>query len=227
MLSTDQIERLLSGGTVVTSSGEKIGKVGQVFLDDRTGEPEWVTVRTGLFGRSESFVPLADADVEGDEIRVPFGKDEVGGAPRVDDAEGHLSPEEERQLYRYYGRESEGTTSPGRDGHDDRGEREHRADEEGVVGKYAAGPSDDDASAGGDDDATAGGPGAGAPGTVRLRRYVVTEYVTQSAPGEQGSTGGDSAGAQAPVTKRVREEVMETGTDAPGHGTAPGEEHGR
>jgi sporulation protein YlmC with PRC-barrel domain len=38
----------LMGSTVRDSAGEKIGKVGQVYLDDTTGQPEWVTVRTGL-----------------------------------------------------------------------------------------------------------------------------------------------------------------------------------
>ena len=51
----------LSGATVRTSQGDKIGKVAQVYLDDQTGQPEWVTVRTGLFGTKESFVPLAAA----------------------------------------------------------------------------------------------------------------------------------------------------------------------
>ena len=60
----------LMGSTVRDSAGDKIGKVGQVYLDDTTGQPEWVTVRTGLFGTRESFVPLAAARVEGDEVCV-------------------------------------------------------------------------------------------------------------------------------------------------------------
>ncbi|MDO5053316.1 MAG: PRC-barrel domain-containing protein, partial [Pseudoclavibacter sp.] len=47
-----QQERLtrLFTATVVGSDGERIGKVGQVYLDDQTQEPNWVTVKTGLFG---------------------------------------------------------------------------------------------------------------------------------------------------------------------------------
>jgi sporulation protein YlmC with PRC-barrel domain len=92
----------LTGSTVRDSAGEKIGKVGQVYLDDTTGQPEWVTVRTGLFGTKESFVPLAAARVEGDDLVVDIPKSKVHEAPRIDE-EGHLSEEQETELYTYYG----------------------------------------------------------------------------------------------------------------------------
>ncbi len=92
----------LMGSTVRDSAGEKIGKVGQVYLDDTTGQPEWVTVRTGLFGTKESFVPLAAARVEGDELVVDIAKSKVHDAPRIDE-DGHLSEEQETELYTYYG----------------------------------------------------------------------------------------------------------------------------
>ncbi|MFF2270032.1 PRC-barrel domain-containing protein [Cellulosimicrobium cellulans] len=190
MISTDQIERLLSGGTVVSQAGEKVGKVGQVFLDDHSGEPEWVTVKTGLFGTAESFVPLADADVQGDEIRVPYTKDTVKGAPRVDDSEGHLSLDEEAELYRYYGRRSTSTDADASHDESSRGEgaasegvaSDGAAGDEGVVGRHAAGPPTDDAAA------APGGlrpaPGAATGDTYRLRRYVVTEYIAEAVPAD-------------------------------------------
>jgi sporulation protein YlmC with PRC-barrel domain len=92
----------LMGSTVRDSAGERIGKVGQVYLDDTTGQPEWVTVRTGLFGTKESFVPLAAARVEGDELVVDIPKSKVHDAPRIDE-DGHLSEEQETELYTYYG----------------------------------------------------------------------------------------------------------------------------
>jgi sporulation protein YlmC with PRC-barrel domain len=92
----------LMGSTVRDGKGDKIGKVGQVYLDDATGQPEWVTVRTGLFGTHESFVPLAAARVEGDELVVDVPKEKVTDAPRIDE-DGHLSEEQETELYSYYG----------------------------------------------------------------------------------------------------------------------------
>jgi uncharacterized protein (TIGR02271 family) len=92
----------LSGATVRTSRGDKIGKVAQVYLDDHTGEPTWVTVRTGLFGTKESFVPLAGARLDHDLLVVDVTEDQVHGAPRVD-TDGHLSEVQEAEIHRYYG----------------------------------------------------------------------------------------------------------------------------
>ncbi|MEU7741331.1 PRC-barrel domain-containing protein [Nonomuraea sp. NPDC049158] len=94
--------RSLLGSRVIGADGEEIGKVGQVYLSDSTGEPEWVTVRTGLFGVRQTFVPLMNARRSGEEIRVPFDKDTIKDAPNID-IDGRLSLEEEARLYRHYG----------------------------------------------------------------------------------------------------------------------------
>lgn len=58
-ISNQDVQNLVdAGGHVLSSAGDKIGGIGQVYLDDATGEPSWVTTKTGLFGTSESFVPL-------------------------------------------------------------------------------------------------------------------------------------------------------------------------
>ena len=102
MITLEQAERVL-GQTMHTSSGDEIGKVGQVFLDDSTGQPEWATVSTGLVGGRESFVPLAQASLGQEGLTVPYDKDQVKNAPSVDVEAGHLSEQEEEQLYSYYG----------------------------------------------------------------------------------------------------------------------------
>jgi len=89
-------------GDVLSASGEKIGSVGQVYLDDQTGEPTFVTANTGLFGLSQSFVPLRGARVENGNVIVDFDRTTVKDAPRIDD-DGSLSPAEEDQIYAYYG----------------------------------------------------------------------------------------------------------------------------
>ncbi|WP_030572458.1 DUF2382 domain-containing protein [Streptomyces aureocirculatus] len=92
----------LTGLTAYDRTGDKIGSVQQVYLDDQTGRPEWVTVKTGLFGMKESFVPLAGAHREGENLKVACTKDVVKEAPRVD-ADQHLDPSQERELYAHYG----------------------------------------------------------------------------------------------------------------------------
>ncbi|MEU6990971.1 PRC and DUF2382 domain-containing protein [Streptomyces sp. NPDC046465] len=92
----------LAGLTAYDQTGEKIGSVEQVYLDDRSGRPEWVTVKTGLFGMKQSFVPLAGARRQDDQLHVATTKEAVKDAPRVE-ADQHLEPEQEHELYRHYG----------------------------------------------------------------------------------------------------------------------------
>ena len=102
-ISRTQMESLAtSGGNVVAADGQKIGSIGQVYVDDSTGEPSFVTVKTGLFGTAESFVPLQDATVTGSDIRVAYNKTDVKDAPRVDPDE-RITPTEEQRLYAHYG----------------------------------------------------------------------------------------------------------------------------
>lgn len=100
MITVEQATHALDSGVVVGTDGE-LGKVGQIFVDDETGAPNWVTVKTGLFGTKESFVPLDDASADGGQFRVPYDKGTVKGAPKFD-ADQHLSAAEEDELYRYY-----------------------------------------------------------------------------------------------------------------------------
>jgi sporulation protein YlmC with PRC-barrel domain len=92
----------IEGCTVYGRDGEKIGRTGQVYLDDQTGRPDWVTVNTGLFGTNESFLPLLGATYSDDRLEVPYDKAMIKDAPRVD-AEHHLDESEEAELCRYYG----------------------------------------------------------------------------------------------------------------------------
>src|SRR3954468_21943608 len=101
MIGTETISRVI-GQDVYDASGQKIGSASEVYLDDESGQPEWVTVKTGLFGTKESFVPIKDADLADNGLRVPVSKAKVKDAPKID-TDGHLSPEEEQELYRYYG----------------------------------------------------------------------------------------------------------------------------
>ncbi|GIH73882.1 DUF2382 domain-containing protein [Planobispora longispora] len=102
MITQNQIQTVINQD-VYDITGEKIGEVKHVYLDEATGRPEWLCVKTGLFGTKETFVPAQAADVVADHVEVGYPKDRVKDAPSVDvEAGGHLSPDEERELYRYY-----------------------------------------------------------------------------------------------------------------------------
>jgi len=85
------------GRDAVDPQGTKIGSVKQVYLDDETGQPDWVTVHTGLFGMKEHFAPLQGSTLDGDHLVLPFGKDVVKDSPDVRDAD-HLDPDEQQAL---------------------------------------------------------------------------------------------------------------------------------
>ena len=74
-MQTIQDVQTWRGMKVVDADGDKVGTIQDVFLDRQTGEPEWATVKTGLFGLKSSFVPIRDAEVIGEnEVRVPYQK---------------------------------------------------------------------------------------------------------------------------------------------------------
>lgn len=103
MITREQIPTVLDH-PVYDTDGNKIGEAKHVFVDDATRQPEWVSVKTGLFGTSESFVPISDASLVEDHLEVPYTRDTVKDAPNVDvDAGGHLSEQEEHRLYEHYG----------------------------------------------------------------------------------------------------------------------------
>lgn len=178
MITTDDISGVLSSrGNVIGSDGEKIGTVEQIFLEDSTGEPAWATVKTGLFGMSQSFVPLAGASTSGSDIRVNYTKEQVKDAPRIDDSDGRISPQEEDELYRYY--DMSGTRTDMTDTYTD---RDVTTDRDTYVDTNV------DTNRGTDDAMTRSeerlhvGTESREVGKVRLRKYIVTENVTRTVP---------------------------------------------
>jgi uncharacterized protein (TIGR02271 family) len=103
-VATIQKDRILDfrGQNLTDSAGDKIGKIEEIYLDTDTNEPEWALVTTGLFGSKQTFVPIRDASEADGSLRVPFAKDDVKDAPKVD-PDGQLSQTEEAELYRHYG----------------------------------------------------------------------------------------------------------------------------
>ena len=138
--------RTWEGRTLLDRDGGRIGTIDAIYLDDRTGQPEWALVNTGLFGTKSSFVPLAQAFQSDNDVVASYDKQLVSDAPRVD-PDGHLSEDEERQLWRHYGLDYD-TTGPPTDNAMTRSEEELRVR-----------------------------PAQQERGRVRLRKYVTTEQV--------------------------------------------------
>ena len=161
MISLDQAREIV-GGTAMSADGDRLGKIGQIYPDDQTGQPEWATVSTGLFGGRESFVPLALAEIVGTELEVPYDRDMVKGAPNVEAEGGHLSQQEEAELYTYYGLDYSEVDSDG-------------------VGRDLSEPTTDDSMTRSEERLTIATVRREV-GRARLRKYIVTEQQTVTVP---------------------------------------------
>lgn len=211
MITTNDVDTLLAGKTTVYSSdGEKVGSIGQIYLDDQTGNPSFATVKTGMFGTSETFVPLAEASLKGNDLNVPYTKDQVKDAPRVE-ADGSITPEEEDGLYRHYNLSAPVTrTSDMKDQNsmpDRETTRRNASDRESTgretVGHDTSGPTTDDAMTRSEERLNVGTEKVEA-GRMRLRKHVVTENVTTTVPVSREEVVLE----RVPITEENRGEAM-------------------
>jgi uncharacterized protein (TIGR02271 family) len=161
------------GRNAVGPNEDKLGSIEDIYLDEDTGKPEWVALKTGLFGGNLSFAPLAEAKEHGEHIHLPYTKDQVKDSPNVD-ADGKLSQEEEAALYKHYGLEYGENRS-------DSGLAEGQRDERPAVGRDTSGPTTNDAMTRSEEELRVGKTQREV-GKARLRKYTVTENVTKTVP---------------------------------------------
>jgi stress response protein YsnF len=206
MLSDREVSAAV-GATAYDADGDKLGTVEHFFVDDRTGEPSWVALMTGLFGTRTSIVPVQSAGFADGRLVLPVTRDAVRAAPDVGRG-GHLSPDDEAQLRRHYGLEAGGTGEPAGTPDDtaripagaapdraapdraapdraapDRAAPDRAAPDE-PSGRHAA-PGTPDHSDGGmvrSEERLAVGTERVAATRVRVVKYVVTEEVTLTVP---------------------------------------------
>jgi hypothetical protein len=91
---------------IVDREGTTVGTISEFYLDRETGQPTWALVDTGLFGQTQTFVPLVHATEISDGLQVPYDKDHIKNTPRVD-LHDELTPQEEAELFAHYGVEYE------------------------------------------------------------------------------------------------------------------------
>lgn len=164
------------GATVVDNDGDKIGSLDNIYMDRGTGQPEWLSVKTGMFGNKSSFIPIEGAGADGEDLRVPYAKALVKDAPNVDEEDGYLPPDEEQRLYEHYGRDYQAWSED--DADYDTGTT---TDADAGAGHDASGPDTDTAMTRSEEELQVGTRSVES-GRVRLRKYVVTENVTTTVP---------------------------------------------
>jgi uncharacterized protein (TIGR02271 family) len=232
MITHDSIPTLI-GSNVYGPDGDKIGTVGQIYLDNDSGAPEWATVKTGFFGTKESFVPLHEAESLGDGLRLPFDKNRIKGAPNID-ADREVTPEEELALYEYYGISVAGTGTTGDLNADQSLQQDQTAmtqnqgamsqslgargsdlDDDAdasrstttgydtTAGHDTSGPTTDDAMTRSEERVHAGTETQEA-GRARLRKYVVTEQQQMTVPVTREEVRVD----REPITDQNRDSAL-------------------
>lgn len=110
MINEEHADQLM-GRDMLDRDGDRIGEITQVFVDDRTGEPTWVTVKTGWFGLSQSFVPLNKVQWAGEQVRAAYDAATVKDAPRFATDEP-LTMQDEDTLHAHYGLSDASTRLP-------------------------------------------------------------------------------------------------------------------
>jgi len=90
------------GKMLFDASGEKIGKLQDVYVDVENDEPQFATVKEGFIGRHLTFVPLGGLQVGPDNLQVAVTKEQVRSAPDIELHGDELSQADESTLYHHY-----------------------------------------------------------------------------------------------------------------------------
>jgi len=200
-ISVDRLAQM-RGEPVYDTSGDKIGKVDEIFYDLDSRQPEWIGIGTGFFGTKRVLVPVYGAWAPEDGITVPYGKSMVKDSPDIHGDE--ISSDTEQDLYRYYGIEDFGGYSSsdrtdvvdaGRPARSDLSGQSYssersltRSEEELAVGKREV-----------------------ESGRVRLRKWVETEPVQAEVQLERETAHVHRERIDQPVSDaQIGEQVVET-----------------
>ena len=97
------IEDRFSGYEVYDHSGQKIGKVDDLFVDEND-QPEYIGVKMGFLGTRSTLIPmdLVTVDDSAGRLVVSSDNDTVKNGPTFDD-DREITPEFESEVHSYYG----------------------------------------------------------------------------------------------------------------------------
>lgn len=100
MTSIEQADTWI-GRTAVDYTGEQIGLVTQIWVDDTSGQPEWASVR-GSALRRQVVVPLAGGTPYGGGVQFAYSKEAIMDAPHSAQ-EDRLGRDDMDRLSSHYG----------------------------------------------------------------------------------------------------------------------------
>ena len=82
-------------------SGSGVGKVDGVYVDSESERPEWLLSRMGRFGH-HCLVPARDAVAGVGRVWVPYTREQIRKAPKIEPKAG-LTCAREKELLAHYG----------------------------------------------------------------------------------------------------------------------------
>jgi uncharacterized protein (TIGR02271 family) len=177
MAPTESAVAAWRGRSAVDSDGQEIGTIDEIYMDAETSKPEWLAVKTGMFGSKVSFIPIAEASEANGDVQVPYDKQQVKDAPKAE-ADGELSQDEESGLYSHYGLDySESRSGSGLP----EGQGNPQKTDRGTVGHDTSGPTTDEAMTRSEEELRVGTTSRES-GRARLRKFVTTEQVEKTVP---------------------------------------------
>lgn len=180
--------RDLFHATAFDSTGEKLGAVKEVFVDDNSGQPTFVEVGHGLFGMSSSIVPLRGHTLSGEDLKLAFSKDRIQDAPDLD-VNNALTPADQNRVYEHFGLTGTADTErydinanfTGTTAHDERHRDLHR-DSERDIDRNGHDASEDRDSLIRSEERLSVDKEHVETGEARLRKYVVHDTETVEVP---------------------------------------------
>jgi hypothetical protein len=183
---------------IVDRDGSTVGTISEFYLDRETGYPTWALVNTGLFGTTQTFVPLVHAIEISDGLQVPYEKRHIKDSPRVD-LHDELSPDEEATLFAHYGVEYE--LHPPIDAEADPADTEREPGEPpdpvpsgaGLTGSPAADPDPGEPPGPVPADPDPAGTAAGEPGLESSQAEPADPDLSRTAPVAHGLPGSTAA----------------------------------
>jgi hypothetical protein len=100
----------LQGQLLYDVSGDEVGVIEGIYLDNATRAPEWAAVRLGP--DALALVPLAEASTTAGGLAVDYDRDMVLDAPyRLTALDNEVTEDTEQLLYRYYEGDGDGSST--------------------------------------------------------------------------------------------------------------------
>ena len=124
------LEDRFAGYEVYDHSGQKIGKVDDLFVDEND-QPEYIGVKMGFLGTHSTLIPMeiATVDEATSRIEVATDKDTAKNGPTFDD-DREITPDFENEVHSYYGLQSTASTQTTGETTDEDELRVQRSEEE-------------------------------------------------------------------------------------------------